>query len=199
MKKTLINAEAIVRRQIEWTRLWHEAPTRPKVGEPWPAIECNHRMNFDLWHAEDAARRDDLGSASVRDAKRAIDRCNQLRNDAIEQLDAWLLSRLPAGRPDAPLHSETPGMMVDRLSILALKIFHMRVESARPSATAEHRGKCFSKCARLVEQQADLQRCLQLLVAELQSGARQYKLYRQFKMYNDDSLNPQLYQKTAGA
>ena len=199
MKNPPVNAEEIVQLQIEWTHHWHEAATPPKTVEPWAAIERNHKMNFDVWHAEDVARRDDLGPASVRDAKRIIDRCNQLRNDAIEQFDVWLLGQLPPARPDAPLHSETPGMIIDRLSIMALKIYHMRIEAARETATDEHRRKCSGKCAVLEEQRGDLKGCLQSLVAELQSGARQCKLYRQFKMYNDASLNPQLYQKPAGS
>jgi hypothetical protein len=197
MNNSLVNAEEIVQLQIEWTQHWHTTATPPKTSEPWAAIERNHRMNFDLWHAEDVARRDDLGPASVRDAKRTIDRCNQSRNDAIEQFDVWLLGQLPPARPNAPLHSETPGMIIDRLSIMALKIYHMRIEAARETATDEHRRKCSSKCAVLEEQHGDLKRCLQSLKAELQSGARQCKLYRQFKMYNDASLNPQLYQKPA--
>jgi hypothetical protein len=195
MKNPPLKAEEIVQQQIEWTGRWHETPTTPRTGEPWAAIERNHRMNFDLWHAEDAARRDDQGPASVRDAKRTIDRCNQSRNDAIEQFDVWLLGQLPPARAEAPFHSETPGMIVDRLSIMALKIYHMRIEAARNSATDEHRRKCAGKCAVLEEQHADLKRCLQSLLAELESGTRQCKLYRQFKMYNDATLNPQLYQK----
>jgi len=195
MNNLLINAEEIVRQQTEWTRRWHDQPTAPRTGEPWLMIEGNHRMNFDLWHAEDVARRDDLGSASVRDAKRMIDGCNQARNNAIEQFDVWLLGQLPPAGSDIPLHSETPGMIIDRLSIMALKLYHMRIEAARPSATAEHRQKCSGKCAVLEEQRHDLETCLRTLVAELQSGTRQCKLYRQFKMYNDATLNPQLYQK----
>ncbi|MGA2802031.1 MAG: DUF4254 domain-containing protein [Verrucomicrobiota bacterium] len=190
-------AGEIVQHHAEWTARWHETSTPPETNLPWNVIEQNHRMNFDLWHAEDVARRDDLGPASVRDAKRTIDRCNQSRSDAIEQFDVWLLGQLPPARSNAPLHSETPGMIIDRLSILSLKLYHMRIEAARETATDEHRRKCSSKCAMLEEQHGDLKRCLQSLVAELQSGARQCKLYRQFKMYNDASLNPQLYQKPA--
>lgn len=198
MKQLLINPEEIVQQQIAWTQRWHDVPTPATSGEPWSAIHRNHQMNFDLWHAEDIARRDDLGPASVRDAKRTIDRCNQARNDAIEQFDVWLMDQLPPAPPGVPLHSETPGMMVDRLSIMALKIYHMRIEVERESATAEHRRNCARKCARLEEQHGDLKNCLAQLVAELQTGTRQCKLYRQFKMYNDTSLNPQLYQKMTG-
>ena len=195
MKVSPVNVDEIVQLQTGWTQHWHDAPTPPKTDAPWPAIERNHRMNFDLWHAEDEARRDDLGTASVRDAKRTIDRCNQARNDAIEQIDVWLLGQFPAAPMESPLHSETPGMIIDRLSIMSLKIYHMGVEAARETATAAHRQKCSAKCAVLAEQHRDLKKCLQALIAELQSGARQCKLYRQFKMYNDASLNPQLYQK----
>jgi len=188
-----------VQRQIEWTARWHEAPTAPHQDEPWLAIERNHRMNFEVWHAEDEARRDDLGPVKVYDAKRIIDRCNQSRNDAIEQFDVWLLGQFPPPRENAPLHSETAGMIVDRLSILALKIFHMRIEAVRESADDSHRRKCAQKCVVLEEQHNDLKQCLQTLVEEMLAGTRQCKLYRQLKMYNDSSLNPQLYQKPAAA
>ncbi len=150
-------------------------------------------MNFDLWHEEDLARRDDLGPERVRDAKRAIDRCNQSRNDAVETLDAWLLSRLPPANPGSLLHSETPGMIIDRLSILSLKLYHMRIEADRASAAAEHRRQCAGKCVVLQEQFGDLKDSLETLLTQLQSGTRRFKIYRQFKMYNDANLNPQIY------
>ena len=198
MKNSLVNVDEIVQQQTNWTQHWHEAPTAPKSITPWVAIECNHRMNFDLWHAEDIARRDDLGADSIRDAKRTIDRCNQQRNDAIERFDVWLLGQIPTAGSEIPLHSETPGMIMDRLSIMSLKLYHMRIEAVRESATAEHRAKCSGKCALLEEQHHDLKSCLRILVSELQSGTRQCKLYRQFKMYNDTSLNPQLYKNSSG-
>ena len=185
--------EHIIRRHAEWTARWHKCETAPRTQLPWSAIERNHRMNFDLWHEEDLARRDDLGPERVRDAKRAIDRCNQARNDAVETLDAWLLSQLPPANPGSPLHSETPGMIIDRLSILSLKLHHMEIEAARASATAEHRRQCADKCAVLKEQLGDLKESLETLLGQLQSGARRFKIYRQFKMYNDASLNPQIY------
>ncbi len=193
MKQLQTLADDIVRRHAEWTVRWHENPTPPETGLPLAIVEQNHRMNFDLWHEEDMARRDDLGVERVCQAKRAIDRFNQARNDAIERLDTWFLGHLPPARPDCPLHSETPGMMVDRLSTLALKVYHMRIEATRESATEEHRRKCAEKCAVLEEQLADLKNCLEELLAQLQSGARRFKIYRQLKMYNDASLNPQLY------
>ena len=152
-------------------------------------------MNFDLWHEEDIARRDDLGFERVREAKRAIDRFNQARNDAIESMDAWFAGQLPPASASAPLHSETPGMILDRLSILSLKIHHMRIEANRESAAGEQRRLCGEKCRILEEQLDDLKTCLDLLLQELQMGRRRFKQYRQFKMYNDLALNPQLYKR----
>lgn len=187
-------ADSAIRRQAEWTIRWHEKPATQESDLPWTMVEQNHRMNFDLWHEEDVARRDDLGPERVRQAKRNIDRFNQSRNDSIEQLDSWFLAQVQM-RSDCPQHSETPGMMVDRLSILALKIYHMRLEAARETATEEHRRKCAGKAGVLEEQLRDLAKCLQELLDQLEAGARRFKIYRQFKMYNDASLNPQLYKK----
>lgn len=187
--------DEITRLHAGLTERWHETDTALRTDLPWSAIEHNHRMNFNLWHEEDIARRDDLGLERVRDSKRAIDRCNQARNDAIEQFDVWLLDQLPRPNPNSPLHSETPGMITDRLSILSLKIYHMRIEAVRGSATEEHRNKCVVKCGILEEQLRDIGECLRSLLGELQAGTRRFKLYRQFKMYNDVSMNPQLYNR----
>lgn len=188
-------ADTVVCLQSEWTSLWHERPTPPKTDPLLAVIEQNHRENFGLWHEEDVARRDDLGSERVHQAKRAIDRFNQARNDAIEQLDECFLRRLPPMNGSSPLHSETPGMIVDRLSIMGLKAYHMKIESVRESADAEHRRRCSEKLARLEEQIRDLQNCLQELLNQLLAGTRRFKIYRQMKMYNNASLNPQLYVK----
>jgi len=195
MNQLLSLIEEIVRRHAAWTVNWHEAPTDPAGDVPWNAVERNHRMNFDLWHAEDVARREDLGPESVRDAKRIIDRSNQARNDAIEQLDVWLLQQLPPLNASAPLHTETPGMIIDRLSILSLKLYHMRIEADRESAPPEQRRRCLDKYQVLEEQFTDLQDSLKRLLAELGQGTRRFKLYRQLKMYNDPNLNPQLYNR----
>lgn len=191
--KMELSVDEIVRRHSAWTIRWHEAPTAPETSLPWTAIEQNHRMNFDLWHEEDIARRDDLGAGRVHEAKRVIDRCNQARNDAIEHVDTWLLAQLPPAHAASSQHSETPGMIIDRLSILSFKLYHMRLEAERASAPEDHRPKCVARCVILEEQARDLKRCLDNLLAELQNGTRYFKLYRQLKMYNDASLNPQLY------
>ncbi|HEY6168150.1 MAG TPA: DUF4254 domain-containing protein [Verrucomicrobiae bacterium] len=192
MGEPLLNVDAIVQRHAQWTKQWHEATTAPELTAPWNAIESNHRMNFDVWHEEDIARRDDLGHERVYQAKRVIDRCNQARNDAMERIDVWLLGHLPPAPPDAPLHSETPGMMIDRLSVLALRSYHMRLEAERECAGEEHRRKCHDRGRILEEQITDLKRCVEIVLARLQSGELRFKLYKQLKMYNDPSLNPQL-------
>ncbi|MGD0536536.1 MAG: DUF4254 domain-containing protein [Verrucomicrobiota bacterium] len=193
MNEPILRVDEIVRAQAQWTEQWHDGPTPAATGLPWNAIEHNHRMNFELWHEEDIARRDDLGPERVRQAKRVIDRCNQLRNDAIEKVDLWLLEQLPPAGADVPLHSETPGMMIDRLSILALKLYHMRIESDRASAPVAQRRQCSARHATLTEQLQDLSGCLETLLTSLPTGRQRFKLYRQFKMYNDANLNPQLY------
>jgi hypothetical protein len=185
--------DQIVRLHAGWVVAWHENPTPPRSDPPLAIVEKNHRENFDLWHEEDVARRDDLGAEPVRQAKRGIDRFNQARNDAIERLDEWFLSQLPPMKLSSPLHSETPGMIVDRLSIMSLKIYHMKIEATRESASEAHRRKCAEKLARIEEQLADLSHCLSELIGQMQAGTRRFKIYRQMKMYNDASLNPQIY------
>jgi hypothetical protein len=190
-------ADTVVRLQAEWVSRWHETPTPPETNLPLAIVEQKHRMNFVLWNEEDVARRDDLGSRRIHEAKRAIDRFNQARNDAIERLDEWFLGQLPPGKFPGPLHSETPGMIIDRLSIMALNIYHMRIEAARESATDGHRRECSEKLARMEEQRDDLKNCLAELLSQMQAGTRRFKMYRQMKMYNDASLNPQLYAKAS--
>lgn len=162
-------------------------------------VEENHAFNFQLWNAEDRARRDDQGFEYVYRAKREIDGFNQQRNNRMEAMDAWLYEHLkPSNCADCSVHSETPGMIIDRLSILSLKVFHMELQTQRQEVTAEHRQQCLYKLAILREQQQQLQHCLIELFGEVQRGRRRFRVYHQFKMYNDPSLNPQLYgQRTA--
>jgi hypothetical protein len=161
----------------------------------WGAIEDNHRFNCALWAEEDLARRRNVPDAEIAKNKRAIDGFNQKRNDAIERIDELLLSSLASveKRPEAKQNSETAGAMVDRLSILSLKIHHMRLQTLRQDADAEHIEACSAKLARLVEQRTDLAACLDRLLHEAARGESFFKVYRQFKMYNDPKLNPALY------
>lgn len=153
---------------------------------------AQHRANFELWHEEDKARVPGAPDTEIVRVKRAIDVLNQRRNDLVEKMDVWLIERLDQNG-DAPLHSETPGLMIDRLSILALKIYHTREEAHRQSATDEHRLKNRGRLALLEEQRKDLAGCLDALWSEVLNGSRRFKLYRQMKMYNDPDLNPAVY------
>ncbi len=185
--------DSIAEHQKRWTAFWHETPPAVTAGGFLRLVEENHLHNFLLWHEEDIARRDDLPPERIVQAKRAIDRHNQQRNDCIERMDSALMSSLPSMPAEAPLHSETPGMIIDRLSILALKEYHMREESERPTATETHRTAAAAKLARIRHQRADLAGCLLTLMDDFHAGRRRFARYRQFKMYNDPALNPQLY------
>lgn len=161
----------------------------------WHWIEENHRYNNLLWNEEDKARRTDVDAAEIAQSKRLIDRYNQKRNDAVEAIDEAVLAQLDAQerRADARLNSETAGAMIDRLSILSLKVYHMRQQTLRSDVEREHVHACEAKLGRLMEQRQDLGACLDRLLAEAAEGRAYFKVYRQFKMYNDPTLNPYLY------
>ena len=192
--------------QDQFLGLWHLDPEAPlphyAAGDPplpamLPAvIVAQHRANFDLWHTEDRAREPDATDAALAEGKRAIDRINQSRNDLAEKCDTVLLATLaPLGLPhaEAELHSESPGLMIDRLSILALKIYHTREEMERAEAPAGHRERNAERLRVLTEQRDDLHGCLHRIWAQVLAGDRRFKLYRQLKMYNDPALNPAIY------
>ena len=194
-----LSAFEIAAAQSAWTAAWHDAPTEDALSPFMQFVEKNHRMNFDLWHEEDVARRDDIGAERIREAKRFIDKTNQQRNNAMEQMDELILSCLPEPDAATPQHSETPGMIIDRLSILSLKIYHMQEQAERTNADEAHRATCQSKLEQLGRQRADLTACLNALLQQLEAGTRCFRIYRQFKMYNDPTLNPQLYAARPGS
>lgn len=163
----------------------------------WLAIEENHFQNCQLWAQEDLARRTHVAESEIAANKRAIDLHNQKRNDAIERIDEQILERLKPVRSksDARMNSETAGSMIDRLSIAALKIHHMRMQTERTDVDRNHIETSRAKLRRLVEQRTDLASCLDRLLREAGTGDAYFKVYRQFKMYNDPALNPALYRK----
>lgn len=161
------------------------------------AVEANHAYNFQLWNAEDRARRQDMGDNFVVMAKREIDACNQKRNNEMEVMDGYFIAQLdPAPHTETKVHSETPGMMIDRLSILALKIYHMDLQTKRQDVDTMHQEHCQIKLAQLKEQARQLGDCLQDLLMEIQNKTRTFRVYKQHKMYNDPTLNPELYANT---
>jgi Protein of unknown function (DUF4254) len=192
----MLDALLIARTQDEMTTALHESEGELAIegsADGLMAIAmAQHRANFELWHEEDKARVPKASDGEIAGVKRAIDVLNQRRNDLVEKMDVWLIERLDQ-RSGAPLHSETPGLMIDRLSILSLKIYHTREESLRMSATESHRKKNADRLALLEQQREDLAGCLDALWADVLGGTRRFKLYRQMKMYNDPELNPAVY------
>ena len=179
--------------QRRLTTDWHGQAPQAEGDGFLRLVQENHLRNFQLWHEEDIARRDDLGSERVHQAKRAIDHYNQQRNNFIEEMDKMLVADLQPAESGVPKNSETPGMIIDRLSILALKEFHMREEAERSDASEEHRANCAAKLARILHQRSDLTQCLGELIEAIIVRTRSFSVYYQFKMYNDPALNPQLY------
>ena len=197
----MLSATEIVDLQDRRTEEWHHVCSwDAEPGGEWiAAVERQHRANFELWHIEDEARAPGATDAEIAGVKRRIDLANQRRNDLAEELDGMLMAWLEARglpRPAAPLHSESPGLMIDRMSILALKIYHTREQAERAAAPAGHAARNLKRLAILEEQRADLAGCLDSLWRETLEGTRRFKIYRQLKMYNDPALNPAIYGKT---
>ena len=190
----MIEAETIAELQDRWTTRWHEIESEPVAEQdPMALVFGNHRANFKLWHEEDKARDPSASDAQIAAVKRSIDLLNQRRNDVLERIDEMLLRASPIASADALLHSETPGMMIDRMSILALKIFHTKEQMGRGEASQAHRDHSAERLRILEEQRSDLVRCLSALWSAVLGGERRFKIYRQMKMYNDPELNPMIY------
>lgn len=149
------------------------------------------------WHLEDIIRDENINPEEALLIKRRIDASNQKRTDLVEYIDSWFLDKYKnvEVKPDATLNTETPAWAVDRFSILSLKVFHMSLEANRVSASDEHRAKCQQKLDVLLTQKVDLSTSIEQLLENIEEGKVRMKVYKQMKMYNDETLNPVLYQK----
>ena len=183
--------------QRQMVEIWHsQAVSNPYHDLPY--LICDqHKYNFLLWHEEDIARSPNVGDYRIAAVKRAIDRFNQQRNDATERIDDFLIRTLTERnvviQPDARWNTETPGSVIDRLSILALRVYHMQEQADRLDAGDEHVQRSRQKLGVLHAQHDDLSAALGEMLADIFAGRKRLKVYRQFKMYNDPSLNPYLY------
>ena len=175
------------------------------------AVKPNHYENNSLeqilydknwidtvqWHLEDIIRDENIDPVKALEIKRRIDASNQKRTDLVEFIDSWFLNKYKNTTPnaDAKINTETAAWAVDRLSILALKVYHMDLEANRASASDEHREKCQMKLNTLLEQKKDLSSAIDQLLNDIENGLVKIKTYKQMKMYNDETLNPILYKK----
>jgi hypothetical protein len=148
------------------------------------------------WHYEDIIRDPNIDPVAALVLKRKIDASNQVRTDMVEYIDSYFLEKHKdvVVKPNAKINTESPAWAIDRLSILALKIYHMNEEANRAEATAEHRAKCQEKSNVLIDQKSDMFISINDLLTDIENGDKFMKVYKQMKMYNDDDLNPVLYQ-----
>jgi hypothetical protein len=148
------------------------------------------------WHYEDIIRDPQIDPVAALDLKRKIDASNQVRTDMVEYIDSYFLQKYTGVqvKTDAKINTESPAWAIDRLSILALKIYHMSEEANRAEATPEHRAKCQEKLNVLLDQKNDMFVSISQLIEDIENGDKYMKVYKQMKMYNDEELNPVLYQ-----
>ena len=173
------------------------------INNPYKAGTIEHDLYLKCWidtvqwHFEDIIRDPAIEPAAALVLKRRIDKSNQDRTDLVERIDSYFLTLYKDVKPlpDATINTESPAWAIDRLSILALKIYHMRLEAERKDATDEHRQKCAAKLAVLLEQQRDLSSAINTLINDIATGHKYMKVYKQMKMYNDTETNPILYKK----
>ena len=174
-----------------------DAPTRQpyEEGSIENTLYAKNRIDAVQWHLEDIIRDPDIDPVAALALKRRIDASNQERTDMVEELDTYFRT-LYSGvtpAPDATINTESPAWALDRLSILALKIYHMEAEADRTDASPEHHARCAAKLAVLNEQRADLTAAIDSLLDDIAAGRKYMKVYRQMKMYNDADTNPVLY------
>ncbi|MDR1876697.1 MAG: DUF4254 domain-containing protein [Flavobacteriaceae bacterium] len=174
-----------------------------EVNNPYSTDKIEHLLYLKnwidtvQWHLEDIIRDENINPTEALRLKRWIDRSNQERTDRVENLDGWFLRKYENVKtlPDAKINTESPAWAMDRFSILALKIYHMKAEVDRPEASPEHKAKCREKLDVLQNQYQDLSIAIEELLEDYQAGRKYMKVYKQMKMYNDEELNPVLYNK----
>jgi hypothetical protein len=173
-----------------------------EVNNPYPSGSLEHLLYIKnwvdtvQWHLEDIIRDPQINPAEALLIKRRIDSSNQHRTDLVEYIDSWFLEQHKNTKilPGATFNTESPAWAIDRLSILELKIYHMQIEANRNDASDEHRLNCQTKLNVLLTQRSDLSTAIQQLLEDIATGKKYMKVYKQMKMYNDESLNPVLYQ-----
>lgn len=173
------------------------------VDNPYEAGTLEHTLweknliDARQWHMEDVIRDPVIDPAEALELKRRIDRSNQERTDMVEEIDEWMRRKYAdvAVLPDATINTETPAWAIDRLSILALKLYHMAAEVTREDATPEHKARCAAKLEVLRAQRTDLTGAIDTLIDDIAAGRKYMKTYKQMKMYNDADTNPVLYGK----
>jgi hypothetical protein len=181
----------------------HSDSVDTEVNNPYPAGSFEHLLYIKnwvdtvQWHLEDIIRDPGIDPVEALRIKRRIDASNQHRTDLVEFIDSWYLDQYKNVKtlPGAVFNTESPAWAIDRLSILELKIWHMRIEAERTDATDQHRLNCQSKLNVLLTQRSDLSTAIGQLIEDISTGKKYMKVYKQMKMYNDDSLNPVLYQQ----
>ena len=172
------------------------------INNPYPKDQIEHLLYFKnwidtvQWHFEDIIRDPNIDPAAALVLKRRIDASNQERTDMVEYIDSYFLQKYAHSevKSSAKINSESPAWAIDRLSILALKIYHMNEEATRAEATPEHRAKCQEKLNVLLDQKNDMFTSISELLTDIANGDKYMKVYKQMKMYNDEELNPVLYQ-----
>ncbi|WP_396173772.1 DUF4254 domain-containing protein [Flavobacterium sp.] len=172
------------------------------VNNPYPKDKIEHLLyaknwvDTVQWHYEDIIRDPQIDPVAALVLKRKIDASNQVRTDMVEYIDSYFLQKYSGVtvKADAKINTESPAWAIDRLSILALKIYHMNEEANRTEASVEHRAKCQEKLNVLLDQKSDMFSSIDQLLKDIESGDKFMKVYKQMKMYNDDELNPVLYQ-----
>ncbi|MBN1481677.1 DUF4254 domain-containing protein [candidate division KSB1 bacterium] len=191
------NGERLIEWFVDLTELWHDtAPIKPNdISSPRGLTQWIHYKNFVVWHLKERVRQENIPESDIVEAEKTIDVHNMKRLAAIEQIDIWIDNVLQSAdvkaAADACINSETPGSIVDRLSVLVLKIYHMEAYLRNNNLDEKQRKKLRLQMQILQEQRDDLANALDTLMLEMRQGKKRHKVYRQFKIYNDPSFHPE--------